>query len=180
MRQMLLLDPRPSKPPTAVKVTTEECTLLPPEVIRRVVASLAARNVARHLAPAIEKARKDNVLTQQQADAFAAEVEQILEQRIEDTLEGGRVFVSAAVEALDQQQAGLVRALGANFQSDLSKSAIKPLLPSLLPYLQPALVEGVKAGIADLRSLVSLDWKLPKGFPINLLLNLRTDKVPYV
>jgi hypothetical protein len=181
MRQMLQLDPRPSKPPTAVKVTTEECTFLPKEVIRRVVASLAARNVARHLAPAIEKAKDDNVLTKPQADAFRAEVEQILEQRIEDTLEGGRVFVSAAVEALDQQQADLVRALGANLQSDLSKSAtIKPLLPSLRPYLQPALVEGVQAGIADLRSLVSLDWKLPKGFPINLLLNLRTDKVPYV
>ncbi|WP_156514399.1 hypothetical protein [Planctomyces sp. SH-PL14] len=173
MEQMLLLTPRT----TVIKRTTEECTLVPPEVIRRVVVALAVQKVARHLAPAIENA----VATPEQKDALAAEAERILSERFDDTFAGGLLFASAAVQALEQQQAALVEALSLKLEAELSKSnAAKSIVRELLPSLRPTLESGVKSGIADLQLLVSMNWRLPKDFPINLLLNLRADKVPYV
>jgi hypothetical protein len=177
MRQMLLIDPRPN----AIKVTSEECTLIPPDVARRVLASLAAKTISRKLAPGLDRAVEKRLLSPAAAASLAHGANEALEKKFMSILEGGQLFANATFEAFAQQSdtvaAALADALTKKFDAD---PAVKSVLPKLLAEVKPELQQGATTVLSDLRSLVNLDIRLPKSFPINLLLNLRVDKVPYV
>ncbi len=55
----------------------------------------------------------------------------------------------------------------------------KPLVAQLLQQLKPQFEASLQKSAGDLASLFRPDLAIPKGTPLNLLLNLRSDKFPY-
>ncbi|QEH35961.1 hypothetical protein OJF2_45180 [Aquisphaera giovannonii] len=169
----------PEKRPLFIKVTSADSTLtagMPAlkeqvasivrdlareklsEVIRRAVGEVvAAADVPAELKPTLAIALQDL------ADRLAPELE--------------KAYGKKTLEEVKQKAVESVREKADAFVAE--KLGDRPALRELVGKFKPKFEQVLSAEAADLKDLLEPDVVIPKGTPLNLLLNLHSSKFPY-
>jgi hypothetical protein len=172
----------PEKRTPAVKVTSKASQLLPPQVIRRILHATLAEFLASDVDRLTAEAVKEGILTAEEAARIHDATPPFLQSRLQNYFDGARATTQALLKAIRQQEPAVTEAV----RQELGKLVLDPkvLRPESAEKLRRlvdlSLPLAVDRGLNELESLAALEVTIPAGFPINLLLNLDTDKLPYV
>lgn len=174
IRQLLAVDRKP-----IIKVTSADSDLMAglPGVKRRIAGML--RDLVRQRASEIfGEVIAEAIRTADVPDELRPALRIVAEDlaaRLGPELDA--LFTAANLERLHAEVAAKVRQ-----QIDeilARKLGDKPQLQDLVNQLKPKFEAAFQRRAADLAGLLQADWTIPGGTPVNLLLNLRADKLPY-
>jgi hypothetical protein len=171
----------PEKRTPYVKVTSAKTTLLPPVVIKRIILNSLTGAIAHDFEAVFAKAVKEGHLSPQDAAKAGGALSQRVKGALSKTLDGfsclGRAGVEAARKPENRQQIiSRLETLSADTLAKVLPQDAQPWFYKQLQKQSPGIVDNALQGA---QSLVDLNLELPEKFPVNLLLNLDVDKLPY-
>lgn len=173
----------PLKRVPSVKRTTAVCSILPRDVFHRVVVNSLNQTLTVDLGRIAQEAVAAGILTPDEAKRIGAVAPAELEKIIEKKLEGATALADGLVRTLAEQKGLIAEGIRQQIGKLLldGKVITNPkTLENLQRVLEAKLPVIVDRALADLQKLTQLEFTLPAGFPVNLILNLDIDKLPYV
>lgn len=166
----------------SVKLTSAVCSILPKEVFHRVVVNTLRQTLTIDLGRVIQEAVESGILTPEEAQRIASAAPAELQTLIEQKLAGAGALADTLVKTLAEQKGliaeGIRQKIGKLLldRNVITNPATAENIQRVLEVKLPVIVDRA---LADAQKLTQLEFTLPKGFPVNLILNLDINKLPY-
>jgi hypothetical protein len=169
----------PEKRPTFIKVTSADSTLtagMPAlkEQVASIVRDLAREKLSGAIGKAVAEVVAGTDVPAELKPALTAALQDLAE-RLAPELE--KAYGKKTLEEIKQKAVDSVREKADALVAE--KLGDKPAVRDLVAKFKPKFEQLLASQAADLKDLLEPDLVIPKGTPINLLLNLHASKFPY-